>query len=568
MASPKFSPDELLNILTPIPNPIRASPFPELAKSNLPPNELEISSINKLIQETESELGLISDALGSLKKLEIALNQRREDRLAYEATHKTMLSAIRRLPTEILADIFTICIEKDSRFIDVATPPWTLAHTCQRWRLICRSTPSLWVGIPALSLDRGTSPGYLNLLRIMLELSNPMHFSFEIDSLLAEPSPSHPTMQVVAPHLHRASSMTLIPVNAAFLRTFISNGKATHIQEVRLCFSGNDADYTDMSESLSFSMAQTLKLSWDWIRAPNIEWACLKTLNSSWPSLTSFHAHLIPEDFVLSVIVHAPLLREVHFVGGISFHRESIIDSTQLTPILHERLDTLIMKPNIRGDSSGEAILPDIIFLSLRLPCLRELRIAYGALSNDDSFLNFIRETRESLVVLELRHVPLRALAHRDVLRLCPRLEKLKIMKARNLDLQALYLEADGSRPPICPLLKHLSLSLLFADVEDLKRMANSRIFRPSNSEASNNNLTPFSITVTVNEGHRDLFCCGLQDLDSESYGKLMVWKGLVDGLSIPFKVGNITTHYMLSLISNPGFGIEEVPCRTPASWN
>ncbi|KAJ7605589.1 hypothetical protein FB45DRAFT_1144050 [Roridomyces roridus] len=56
---------------------------------------------------------------------------------------KSILSPIRRIPPEILAEIFKAAGTSRSRFI-FANTPWVLTHVCSRWRAIAISAASLW----------------------------------------------------------------------------------------------------------------------------------------------------------------------------------------------------------------------------------------------------------------------------------------------------------------------------------------------------------------------------------------------------------------------------------------
>ncbi|KAJ7646501.1 hypothetical protein FB45DRAFT_1098284 [Roridomyces roridus] len=64
-------------------------------------------------------------------------------------THKSILSPLRRLPNELLAEIFTMVIRDTLRFDNNvprpwSQPPWTLARVCRRWTAVALGTSSLW----------------------------------------------------------------------------------------------------------------------------------------------------------------------------------------------------------------------------------------------------------------------------------------------------------------------------------------------------------------------------------------------------------------------------------------
>ncbi|KAJ7113985.1 hypothetical protein C8R44DRAFT_560379, partial [Mycena epipterygia] len=68
---------------------------------------------------------------------------------SYYTQNKGILSPLRRMPPEVLAEIFswTLPWVHDAmgrwRF-DAKSCPWVLTHICGRWRQVAISTPSLW----------------------------------------------------------------------------------------------------------------------------------------------------------------------------------------------------------------------------------------------------------------------------------------------------------------------------------------------------------------------------------------------------------------------------------------
>ncbi|KAK0479820.1 hypothetical protein EDD18DRAFT_1040966, partial [Armillaria luteobubalina] len=61
-----------------------------------------------------------------------------------------ILSRSRRLPTELLTEMFVWCSSlydrKDSP-LDPRALPWTLSHVCRKWREVAIAAPEIWSGI-------------------------------------------------------------------------------------------------------------------------------------------------------------------------------------------------------------------------------------------------------------------------------------------------------------------------------------------------------------------------------------------------------------------------------------
>jgi len=125
---------------------------------------LHIPCIHKTIQIQEnidSWLLRLSDYEKEIARMETSLDEmkrKRDEIQAYINTRKSLLSPVRKLPMEVLTQIF------DFYYVDVGyglsvkstpgsrivAPSLTLSHVCTFWRKVTRSQPSLW---SSMSLD-------------------------------------------------------------------------------------------------------------------------------------------------------------------------------------------------------------------------------------------------------------------------------------------------------------------------------------------------------------------------------------------------------------------------------
>ncbi|KAJ7940022.1 hypothetical protein B0H13DRAFT_1568336, partial [Mycena leptocephala] len=55
-------------------------------------------------------------------------------------SYQGIVSALRRMPPEILCHIFLLAVAH----LDLSKAPWHVAHVSQRWRDIAISLPGLW----------------------------------------------------------------------------------------------------------------------------------------------------------------------------------------------------------------------------------------------------------------------------------------------------------------------------------------------------------------------------------------------------------------------------------------
>ncbi|KAJ7607906.1 hypothetical protein FB45DRAFT_763797, partial [Roridomyces roridus] len=113
-------------------------------------NELPHFSEIPFIQSTSSRI----DARLAILDKEIArLEQFAAERavlVSYGSQSKAALSPMRRMPNEILIEIFVLTVpsvESDGSWactFSLQKSPWVLTHVCSRWRAVAISTSALW----------------------------------------------------------------------------------------------------------------------------------------------------------------------------------------------------------------------------------------------------------------------------------------------------------------------------------------------------------------------------------------------------------------------------------------
>ncbi|PBK91099.1 hypothetical protein ARMGADRAFT_1166656 [Armillaria gallica] len=114
------------------------------------------------------------------------------------AQHEKAVHPIRRLPPEVLSEIFLQCIDEGgteneaSRFseetllrpktsLDPSQCPWTLSKVCSKWRAISLSFPRLWSNIHLYVRDK-KPPQSIRTLNLQLHRSgtHPLKVAFAV----------------------------------------------------------------------------------------------------------------------------------------------------------------------------------------------------------------------------------------------------------------------------------------------------------------------------------------------------------------------------------------------------
>jgi hypothetical protein len=115
-----------------------ASPFLEVFRTNYAPSPEEVTQIRRYV----------STPLETLRRVEVEISRLRfyQDQLKDVVDpHLALLSPIRRVPIELLQQIFLFCLPEDRNVcMHASEAPLLLGRVCMRWREIVRETPGMW----------------------------------------------------------------------------------------------------------------------------------------------------------------------------------------------------------------------------------------------------------------------------------------------------------------------------------------------------------------------------------------------------------------------------------------
>ncbi|KAF7376692.1 hypothetical protein MSAN_00086200 [Mycena sanguinolenta] len=143
-----------------------ASPFASRLGTNYCPTDEEILEINALLIEPTLRLKGLDDEITKLQKAIDKLGEERSRVAAYVEDHKALISPVRRLPLDIIQELFIACLPTHRNCVMSASEaPVLLGHICSSWRVISHTTPRLWSSLHVVEPHRN--------------LANPTSASFE-----------------------------------------------------------------------------------------------------------------------------------------------------------------------------------------------------------------------------------------------------------------------------------------------------------------------------------------------------------------------------------------------------
>ncbi|KAK0200073.1 hypothetical protein DFS33DRAFT_216412 [Desarmillaria ectypa] len=108
--------------------------------------------VKSAILAMEGDIQSIDDQMHHLEALRARLFAERSQAVAELAKYRSFIAPVRRLPNEILSEIFSFACTVMSDSVDIVNGvPWVLSRVCSLWRSICLSSPHLWSTITIAS---------------------------------------------------------------------------------------------------------------------------------------------------------------------------------------------------------------------------------------------------------------------------------------------------------------------------------------------------------------------------------------------------------------------------------
>ncbi|KIK62011.1 hypothetical protein GYMLUDRAFT_165325, partial [Collybiopsis luxurians FD-317 M1] len=126
-----------------------ASPFAPVIGTNYAPSSAELAQLKAVLAEPEQELRRLESEIASVRAALDGLLSKKKTVETYIEAHQTLMSPIRRLPSETLGEIFLRCLPSDSAYgiRSLKHAPLLMTTICRNWRHIAIETPGLWNSI-------------------------------------------------------------------------------------------------------------------------------------------------------------------------------------------------------------------------------------------------------------------------------------------------------------------------------------------------------------------------------------------------------------------------------------
>ncbi|KAJ7646498.1 hypothetical protein FB45DRAFT_1051184 [Roridomyces roridus] len=366
----------------------------------------------------------VNGRLAPLEKfIELCSSYRTELRRSI-VTHRSILSPIRRLPNELLAEIFTAAVKDAFRGSDRldclspwSQPPWTLARVCRRWAAIVLGTPSMWSRI-FLNLDAiGAGPGAVALTELLHQRSGGLPLSITMNERYN--SETRGVLDVVFTHCERWQHWELLVSRGSPLLLDIPTAHAGRLPNLTTLkiyaeFGPDDAEFESLAGFRNiFAIAPRLTAVYASFEDSNRVFS-RPPLEFPWPQLTTLSIGLRFSEEAL------PLIPQLSTIVNLRVQCTKADPFPAQSPITLPHLRMLEVKAQYRSDPLRSLSLLGC----LTTPLLEHLGVQDEA--TKDEILSLITRSRCKLKSFHFIHD---TICPEDVLSLIREMSNLRELK-------------------------------------------------------------------------------------------------------------------------------------------
>lgn len=326
-------------------------------RSNYSSSSTDRTQISELLSKIKNDAARCDAEISRLHSLIISLENMRQQLRSRSNACSSLLSPIRRLPVELLVQIFSYC----SGCNDLATGEderpqlLTLNAVCASWRSIISSTPKLW---STITVDRNFQQRGLGLLKMYVQRSKQSPLSIKAGAN-CDMDFEAPVMECLIPHSRRWVDVDLHLCDSQLLNETFSALKGNMPLVERLYLGLLDLEATDYTIFESMPRLHTLSLL---VFSPNIL--------LPWEQVIHFSLSITPLNQFSLLLARFPRMETARLEKCLvqSHHRRDEDEVTITSPYLHAlslSISTSIKDSNILSTMFTSATLPSLRSLSI-----------------------------------------------------------------------------------------------------------------------------------------------------------------------------------------------------------
>ncbi|KAJ7198380.1 hypothetical protein GGX14DRAFT_470271 [Mycena pura] len=159
-----------------------ASPCPELLLTNSVPSDVQLDEIHSFIRSTKAHFSILDDQIAQVQHTLCRLESQRTELADLVESHCGVVSTIRRLPGEVLGEIFSQYLGASDSCLHSPKALSHLVGVCAGWRGIALASPLLWRHIRPIRRNKiCDDSGELQQISLQLQRSAPVALSVHLD---------------------------------------------------------------------------------------------------------------------------------------------------------------------------------------------------------------------------------------------------------------------------------------------------------------------------------------------------------------------------------------------------
>lgn len=339
-----------------------SSSFHHLLQTNDPPSDSDASRLlGTLLKDAAQEIDDLDKEVDRLLTNARAAQKRRRKLQSLIDNYKSIISPLRRFPTEVLAEIFLWTPKSlpggyHYDVFDVTAGPWVVSQVCRRWRSMALSCSAMW---SSMSLQVSEWQDFdlkdpISLVNEALHRSGGRDLRFQLDCRLPQ-QVQQDMLEAFARHAPRWKDVDLRIPPALLPVLNACNGSLPLLSKLRIDV---DTAYDSGSvlhaseEVIAFQQSQHLRsITIDGFRSPET------MLKLPWTQLTSIEIYKATRSAMKTILQAVPSLEDL----VIEFEES---DGGESATIVHPSLRKLALFGG--GTMPSDIVLPALadIFIS------------------------------------------------------------------------------------------------------------------------------------------------------------------------------------------------------------
>ncbi|PBK68023.1 hypothetical protein ARMSODRAFT_914668, partial [Armillaria solidipes] len=113
-------------------------------QTNEAPPESEVEDLKKSREHVRRSIAELDDQIRDLTLVLETLRVERARQQGIDDEYTAILAPIRRIPSEMLSEIFFHAQEEYHRVFDISSPSWVLSWVCRSWRMVVVNCSEFW----------------------------------------------------------------------------------------------------------------------------------------------------------------------------------------------------------------------------------------------------------------------------------------------------------------------------------------------------------------------------------------------------------------------------------------